>query len=150
VLEAQKILEKGYVVISDVWSATSYQQLRDDALRCERWNRLHPESTPRVPFISQKLAKTKGPYIAATDYMKLVPDMVSRWIPGTYIPLGTDGFGMSDTRAELRRHFEVCRRYIVVAALDALRADGKLEAALVAQAISDFGIDPDKLDPLDV
>ncbi len=149
VLEAQKILEKDFGVSSDVWSATSYQQLRDDALRSERWNRLHPESERRVPFIEQKLAGTKGPYIAATDYMKLVPDMVARWIPGSFTPMGTDGFGMSDTRAELRRHFEVCRRYIVVAALDALRAEGQLEASFVGKAIADLGIDPEKLDPLD-
>ena len=150
VLEAQKILAQDYAVSSDVWSATSYQQLRDDALRCERWNRLHPESRPRVPFLSSKLAGTKGPYIATTDYMKLVPDMVSRWIPGTFVSLGTDGFGMSDTREQLRRHFEIGRRFIVIASLDALRSEGRVEASLVSKAIRDLGLDADKIDPLDI
>jgi len=150
VLAAQEILQQDFGVTSDVWSATSYQQLRDDALRCERWNRLHPQAEPRVPFIVSKLDGKKGPFVAASDYMKLVPDMVARWIPGTYIPLGTDGFGMSDTREELRRHFEICRRYIVAAALDGLRADGKLDAAFVGKAIQDLELKPDKIDPLDI
>ena len=148
VLEAQEMLGERFGVAADVWSATSYQQLRTDALSCERWNRLHPTSEAKVPYVSHLLDGVDGPFIAATDYMKAVPEMIARWVPGTFVPLGTDGFGMSDNRPELRRHFEVDAASIVIATLDALRVEGKIDAKVVDGAIQDLGVDPDKLDPL--
>jgi pyruvate dehydrogenase E1 component len=145
VLRAQEILAERYAVAADVWAVTSYQQLRREALACERYNRLHPEAEKRVPYITQTLAGSKGPFIAASDYMTLVQDQVSRWIPGRYVALGTDGFGMSDTREALRRHFEVDAECIAVAALSALHAEGKLDAKTLAQAIKDLGVDPNKV-----
>jgi pyruvate dehydrogenase E1 component len=145
VLRAQEILVERYGVAADVWAVTSYQQLRRDALTCERYNRLHPEAEKRVPYITQTLSGVKGPFIAASDYMTLVQDQVNRWIPGRYVALGTDGFGMSDTREALRRHFEVDAECIAVAALAALHAEGKLDAKTLAQAIKDLGVDPNKV-----
>uniref|UniRef100_A0A832I7G2 Pyruvate dehydrogenase E1 component n=1 Tax=Eiseniibacteriota bacterium TaxID=2212470 RepID=A0A832I7G2_UNCEI len=146
-LRAQEILGERYGVAADVWSATSYQQLRMDALSCERWNRLHPDGAPRVPYVTRALEGHEGPVVAASDYLRLVPDMVARWVPRTFVPLGTDGYGRSDTREALRRFFEVDAEHIVVATLSALRAEGKVEAATVTQAMKDFGIDPDAPDP---
>lgn len=148
VLEARELLAEKYGVSADVWSVTSYQQLRYDALECDRYNRLHPESAPRVPFLTKALEGAEGPFIAASDYVKALPDMVREWIPGQLTSLGTEGFGMSDTREALRRHFEIDRESIVIAALDALRKQGKVSAQLVAQAIKDLGVDPEKLEPL--
>jgi pyruvate dehydrogenase E1 component len=145
VLRAQEILAERYDVGADVWAVTSYQQLRREALAAERHNRLHPEAEPRVPYITQQLAGSKGPFIAASDYMTLVQDQVARWIPGRYVALGTDGFGMSDTREALRRHFEVDAESIVVGALAALHAEGQLDAKTLAQAIRDLGVDPNKV-----
>jgi len=150
VLRAQQILAEKYGVSADVWSATSYQQLRADALACERENRLHPEAEQKVPYIARALEGVQGPFVAASDYLKLTGDQISRWIPGRFVPLGTDGFGMSDTREALRRHFEIDAENIVLAALDALRLEGKLEAGVVAQAIRDLDIDAEKVDPLKV
>jgi pyruvate dehydrogenase E1 component len=149
-LRAQRILLEGYGVSSDVWSVTSYQQLRSDALSCERWNRLHPEAEPRASFLGRALAGARGPVVAASDYLKAVADQVARFVPGRFVPLGTDGFGMSDTREALRRHFEVDAESIVVAALDALRLDGKLDASVVARAIGELGVDPEKREPISV
>jgi pyruvate dehydrogenase E1 component len=145
VLRAQEILIEKYGVAADVWAVTSYQQLRREALTCERYNRLHPEAEKRVPYITQALSGSKGPFIAASDYMTLVQDQVTRWIPGRYVALGTDGFGMSDTREALRRHFEVDAECIAVAALAALHAEGALDAKTLAQAIKDLGVDPNKV-----
>jgi pyruvate dehydrogenase E1 component len=150
VIRAQQLLAEKFDVSSDVWSVTSYQLLRNNALSCERHNRLHPEDEQRVPYLTRKLEGVKGPFIAATDYMKLVPDHVARWIPGRFVPLGTDGFGLSDTRAALRRHFEVDAEDIVIAALDALRLDGKLDAATVTRALRELGVDPDKVEPMSI
>ena len=150
VLEAQEILANDYGIAADVWSATSYQQLRDDALKCERWNRLHPGAEARTPYISRVLEGVEGPFIAATDYMKTLPDLISRWVPGRLVPLGTDGYGMSDNRPELRRHFEVDAQSIVIATLDALRCEGQVGVADVENAIKAFGLNPDKIEPLDV
>jgi pyruvate dehydrogenase E1 component len=133
-----------------VWSVTSYQQLRNDGLACERHNRLHPEAEARVPFLATALDGVEGPFIAASDYMKALPDLVSRWVPGRLVSLGTEGYGMSDTREALRQHFEIDEASIVVGALDALRQEGKVEGSLVARAITDFGIDPEKIDPMSV
>ncbi len=150
VLRAQGILAERFGVTADVWSVTSYSELRKDALRCERENRLHPTDEQRVPYISQALRDVHGPFIAASDYLKLQADQIARWIPGRLVPLGTDGFGMSDTREALRRHFEIDAENIVLAALDALRQDGKIEANEVAAAVEQLGIAPDKVDPASV
>ena len=147
VLRAQKLLADRFDVSSDVWGVTSYVELRRDALECERYNRLHPESEQRVPYLSRALGDEKGPFIAASDYVKTVPDQVARWIPGRFVPLGTDGFGMSDTREALRQHFEVDAENIALAALDALRAEGKLSGSVVAKALTELGIEPEKLAP---
>jgi pyruvate dehydrogenase E1 component len=145
VLRAQEILAEKYDVAADVWGVTSYQQLRREALGCERHNRLHPELPRQVPYITRQLEGAKGPFIAASDYMTLVQDQVTRWIPGRYVALGTDGFGKSDTREALRRHFEVDAECIVAAALAALAAEGQLEAATVTRAIRDLGVDAEKI-----
>jgi pyruvate dehydrogenase E1 component len=145
VLAAQQLLEQRFGVAADVWGVTSYQQLRREALECERQARLHPEAQPRVPFLTQTLAGAEGPFIAASDYMTLVQDQVARWIPGRYVPLGTDGFGMSDTREALRRHFEVDAECIAAAALAALAADGRYDRAGVTRAMAELGVDPDKV-----
>jgi pyruvate dehydrogenase E1 component len=146
-LRAQEILAERYGVAADVWSATSYQQMRADALSCERWNRLHPGETPRVPYVARALEGHDGPVVAATDYLRIVPEMVARWIPRRFVPLGTDGYGRSDTREALRRFFEVDAEHIVVATLSALAAEGQVPAARVAEAIRDFGIDAGAPDP---
>jgi pyruvate dehydrogenase E1 component len=145
VLRAQEILAERYDVSSDVWGVTSYRELRTDALACERDNRLHPEAQPKVPYITQALQGVEGPFITASDYMKAMGDLVARWIPGRLVPLGTDGYGMSDTREALRRHFEVDAECIVIGALDGLRLDGKLTGQDVARAIAELGVDPDKV-----
>jgi pyruvate dehydrogenase E1 component len=150
VLRAQEILAERFDVRADVWSVTSYLALRRDALECERWNRLHPLDAPRVPYLTRALDGVGGPFVAATDYMKAIPDQIARWMPGRFVPLGTDGFGMSDTREALRRHFEVDAESIVVATLDALRQEGKADAVEVARAIDALGLDPEKLDPMAV
>jgi pyruvate dehydrogenase E1 component len=150
VLRAQQLLAEKFGVSADVWSVTSYQQLRNDALSCERHNRLHPEDEARVPYLSQALDGVEGPFIAASDFMKLAADQVARWIPGRFVPLGTDGFGLSDTRRELRRHFEVDAENVVLAALDALRLEGKLEPSEVARAIRELAVDPDKFEPMSI
>jgi pyruvate dehydrogenase E1 component len=150
VLRAQKILSERFDVSADVWGVTSYQQLRRDALACERHNRLHPTDAPRVPYITRALDGAKGPFIAASDYMKIVPEQITRFIPGRFVALGTDGFGMSDTREALRRHFEIDAENVVLAALDALRAEGRIDVAVVERAIEELGIDPEKVDPASV
>ena len=148
VLGAAELLMDDFGIPSDVWSVTSFNELRREALETERWNQLHPEDKPKTTFIEQCLADRKGPYIAATDYMKIVPDQIQRWVPGRFISLGTDGYGRSDGRAALRNHFEVDKRYIAVTALQALAEDGALDAKTVAQAIEKYGIDPGKPDPV--
>ncbi|OQX68882.1 MAG: pyruvate dehydrogenase (acetyl-transferring), homodimeric type [Sorangiineae bacterium NIC37A_2] len=148
-IEAREILKK-YGVSANIWSVTSYHELRNDALSADRWNRLHPLSEGRVPFLKQALDGVTGPFIAVSDYMKALPDLVREWLPGPLTSLGTEGFGMSDTREELRRHFEIDAESIAIAALDALRKQGKVDGGLVARAISELGVNPDKLDPLSV
>ena len=147
-LRAQQILAEHYGVSADVWSATSYKNLRNDALAVERWNMLHPEKPPRKPYIVQLLEKEEGPFVAASDYMKLVPDQISRWVPGGLFTLGTDGFGRSDTREALRRFFEVDAESITIAVLYRLAEEGKIKKTVVTKAIQELGIDPEKVDPL--
>jgi len=150
VLAAAEILENQFGVPADVFSVTSYSELRRNALETERWNMLHPDQPPRRCYVQQALADHDGPFIAASDYMKTVPDQIRQWVPGRYAVLGTDGFGRSDSREQLRRHFEVDRHYVVVAALKALADEGKLDHKTVAQAMKAFGIDAEKPDPVKV
>jgi len=146
-LRAADILAERFGVGADVWSVTSFQQLRADALAAERWNRLHPTEPPRVPYVTERLGDAPGPVIAASDFMKAVPEMVARFVPQGLTPLGTDGFGLSDTRAALRRHFEVDAEHIVVAALSQLARTGAIAPGTAADAVIGFGIDPDGPDP---
>jgi pyruvate dehydrogenase E1 component len=146
-LEAQQLLADEFEVAADVWSATSYKLLREDALEAERWNRLHPGETPRVPYVTQCLGETKGPIVAVTDFMKMVPDQIARFVPQPFVPLGTDGYGFSDTRPALRRHFEVDAPHLVIATLDALARANAIKPEVVEKAIRRFDIDPDRPDP---
>jgi pyruvate dehydrogenase E1 component len=148
VLDAQRMLAERYHVASDVWSVTSYNQLRRDAQAARRWNRHHPAETPRQAYIEKVLAGHEGPFVAASDYVQAVPEQIAPWIPGSYLVLGTDGMGRSESRAALRRHFEVDAESVVIAALDQLRQLGKLDAATVSRAIDELDFDPDKIDPL--
>jgi pyruvate dehydrogenase E1 component len=150
VLAAADLLEKDFGIATDVFSATSFNELRRDALAVERWNLLHPNEKPRRTYVQEVLGDRSGPFIAATDYMKTVADQIRQWVPGRYAVLGTDGFGRSDSRAELRRFFEVDRNYVVLATLKSLADDGKVDAKVVTQAMKSFGIDPEKPNPLTV
>jgi pyruvate dehydrogenase E1 component len=150
VLAAAEILEKDYGVPADVFSVTSFNELRRDALAAERWNTLNPAKPARTCYLRECLGERKGPFIAATDYMKTLPDQVRQWIPGRYAVLGTDGYGRSDSRAALRQFFEVDRHYITVAALKALSDEGKMDVATVTGAMKAFGIDAKKPNPLTV
>jgi pyruvate dehydrogenase E1 component len=136
-----------YGVGAELWSVTSYQKLRDEANGIERWNRLHPSEQPRVPFVTSTLEGTEGPIIAVTDFMKLVPDQVGRFVPRRYVILGTDGFGRSDGRAALRHHFETDVGHVVLSVLSALAADGQIDHAPVKDALDRYGIDADATDP---
>jgi pyruvate dehydrogenase E1 component len=147
VIKAQEILESKYNVSADVWSVTSYTELYRDGHAAERWNMLHPTASPRVPYVTQCLKDAAGVLIAATDYVKAMPDTIDRWLPRPLTALGTDGFGRSETRAALREFFEVDYRYVVVATLAALARDGKIEAAVVDEAIKAHNINPEKSNP---
>ncbi len=149
-LRAQEILAEHYQVDADVWSATSYQQLRRESLAVDRWNRLHPEAPQRHSYLEKILAGHSGPFIAASDSIKAVPDQIAPWVPGGLVSLGTDGYGRSETRESLRRFFEVDAEHIVVAALAALAKRGEVEKRVVSQAIRDFAIDPEKGNPTDL
>ena len=148
VLGAAELLEKDFNIPVDVWSVTSFNELRREALAVERWNQLHPGHPPKKSYIETCLADRPGPYVAATDYMKIIPDQIQRWVPGSFVSLGTDGYGRSDDRKALRQHFEVDKRYIAVTALKALADDNVLDQKTVAQAIEKYGIDPDRPDPV--
>ena len=148
-LRARQILSKRYRVAADVWSVTSYKELRREALAADRWNRLHPGEPPRVPHVARSLDPDRGPVIAASDYMQLVPEMIARWTPGGLTSLGTDGFGRSETRARLRRFFEVDAESIVLASLTELARRGEIKQTVLAKAIDDLGIDPSKADPVE-
>ncbi|MBI5773622.1 MAG: pyruvate dehydrogenase (acetyl-transferring), homodimeric type [Verrucomicrobia bacterium] len=147
-LKAQEILAERYHVSADVWSATSYKQLRTDALRAKRWNMMHPAETPRQSYVEQLLAKEKGVFVAVSDYMKIVPDQIAEWVPGGLMTLGTDGFGRSETREALRRFFEVDAESTVIATLYSLAQKGAIEKSVVAQAIKDLQVDPEKVFPI--
>jgi pyruvate dehydrogenase E1 component len=147
-LRAQKILAEKYGVSADVWSATSYKQLRNDALKAQRWNRLHPTAEPRKSYLETVLEKETGPFIAVSDYMKLVPDQIAPWVPGGLTTLGTDGFGRSDVRPRLRRFFEIDAEMTVIATLHALSQRGAVEKTTVENAIKELGVDPEKATPV--
>jgi pyruvate dehydrogenase E1 component len=147
VIRAQEILETQYNVGADVWSVTSFSELYRDGHHCERWNMLHPGAPPREPHVARCLKDAPGVFVAASDYVKALPDSIDRWLPRPLVALGTDGFGRSETRAALRDFFEVDYRYVVIATLGALARDGKLDRAVVQQAISAYAIDPDKANP---
>jgi len=148
VLRAQELLAANHDVAADVWSVTSYKLLREEGLEVERWNRLHPGEPAKVPYVTGALEASEGPVIAASDWVKAVPDMIGRFVPGHYVVLGTDGFGRSDTREHLRRHFEVDAEHIVVATLAALAQSGDVKPEAVAEAIERYGIDADRANPL--
>ncbi len=148
VLKAQDILAEKYHVAADVWSVTSYKALYSDGIETERWNLLHPSDKPRVPYVSQCLAEAPGVLVAATDYLKALPNMVSQWMPRRLASLGTDGFGRSESRESLRNFFEVDARFITLATLHELLREGKIQASVVQQAIKELGIDVEKADPL--
>jgi pyruvate dehydrogenase E1 component len=146
VLGAQKLLEK-YNVAADVWSVTSYQELYREGHASDRWNMLHPDEQPRVPYVAQCLKDAPGVIVAASDYLKLLPDSIDRWMPRRVRSLGTDGFGRSDDRAGLREFFEVDARFVALATLSELADDGQIDRKVVAQAIKDFGVDAEKANP---
>jgi pyruvate dehydrogenase E1 component len=147
-LQAQDILEEKYGVAADVWSLTSYKALYSDGNEVDRWNRLHPGAKPKVPYLTECLADAPGVLVAASDYLKALPNMVSKWMPRRLAALGTDGFGRSEGRKSLREFFEVDARFITLATLYELLQDGKIERSVVDRAIKDLGIDPEKLNPV--
>ncbi len=146
VLAAQKMLEK-YGVAADVWSVTSYQELYRDGHACERWNMLHPSAAQKVPYVTQCFKDAPGVIVAASDYLKVLPDAIDRWMPRKIRSLGTDGFGRSEDRQTLRDFFEVDSRFVTVATLAELVKEGQIEPKIVAQAIQELGINPEKLNP---
>ena len=150
VLASSEILLKDFGVDSDVWSVTSFNELRRNALQIERWNNLNPDKQLKKNYIQSCLSSSAGPFIAATDYMKIIPDQIQRWVPGTFISLGTDGYGRSDTRSALRKHFEVDRWFIVITTLKALSDQGMIDGRIVSKAIKKYGIDPSKKDPVNL
>jgi pyruvate dehydrogenase E1 component len=145
---AAKILEADYKIAADVWSVTSVNELYREGKSIERWNTLHPEKAPRQAYITQQLANSDGPVVAASDYIKASMEQLRCLLPHSYVVLGTDGFGRSDTREKLRHFFEVSREFVVVAALKALADEGAIKPALVTKAIKSLGIDPEKIDPV--
>jgi pyruvate dehydrogenase E1 component len=149
-IAAAELLEKDFGIAADLWSVTSFSELRREGLAKDRWNALHPEEKPRVSFVEEMLKGREGPVIAATDYMKLHADSIRAFLPARYRVLGTDGFGRSDTRANLRRFFEVNRHWIAVHALKALADEGELPAAKVVEAIRKYGLDSEKPNPVTV
>ncbi len=150
VIAAQSLLAERLGVAAEVYSAPSWPEARRDALRVDRWNRLHPAETPRVPFVSTVLGADGGPIIAASDWMKALPDLVRPWIEAPFVTLGTDGFGRSDTRESLRSYFEIDAPHIAAAALAALARAGEITTDAAAKGIAELGVDPDKADPLEV
>jgi pyruvate dehydrogenase E1 component len=152
--QAQAELAEHYGVAAELWSVPSYKRLRENALSVERWNRLHPGDQPRVPFVTERLTASAGPIVAVTDFMKVVPDQIARFVPAdasgrprAFTPLGTDGFGRSDTREALRRFFETDAAHIQVAVLAGLAADGHIDSSVVLDCIKRNDIDPDTADP---
>jgi pyruvate dehydrogenase E1 component len=150
VLRAQQLLAEKFQVAADVWSVTSYKELHRDTLDCERWNRLHPTAPARKSYLETLLAAEKGVFIAASDYLKVLPDMISRWVPGGLLSLGTDGFGRSEDRPSLRRFFEVDAEHVAAAALYQLALRGEIAKSEVEKAIKVLGLDPERPNPVTV
>lgn len=148
VLKAQQILGDDYGIASDAWSVTSYKELRREALEVERWNLLHPTEKPRTCYVEQALAGAQGPFIAASDYMHLVSEQIAKWVPGRLVTLGTDGFGRSETREALRRHFEIDAPHIVFATLSTLAREGTVDKKTVQKAAKALDIDAEKINPV--
>ena len=146
-LEAQKFLAEEFNVAADVYSVTSYKSLSEDALECERWNRLHPEAPAKISFVQKTLGGVEGPIVAVSDYMKALPDTISRFVPAPYLILGTDGYGFSDTREALRRHFEIDSGHIVVTVLEGLAQQGDIDPHIVTKAIEKYNLDVNADDP---
>ena len=147
---AAEILETRYNICADIWSMTSINELARDGKDAQRWNMLNPTETPKIPFLTAQLQDCEGPFIAATDYIKAHTDQIRDLVPGRFTVLGTDGFGRSDTRAKLREFFEVDRRFVVLAALKSLADDAVIDVGVVAQAITELGINADKPNPRSV
>lgn len=155
VLKAQEILEEDYKIAANVWSITSYKELRKDALNAERWNILHPAEQPHVPYLAKVLENLSAGqpggqpvFIAASDYVKTLPDSISKWVPGRLVSLGTDGFGRSEGRQDLRDFFEVDAKHIVLAALYGLLKENQIKLVNVEKAIKDLEINPSKVNPM--
>ena len=148
VLKAQEILADKFKIASDVWSVTSYTELRREAHECRRWNMLHPTATPRKSYLEEVTEGATGPFIAASDYVRAHSEQIAPWLPGNMLVLGTDGMGRSETRPALRRHFEVDGEFVTIATLYQLSQEGQIEAEVVAKAIQEMGVDPDKISPL--
>jgi pyruvate dehydrogenase E1 component len=146
-VDAQRLLATRFGVSAELWSVTSWKALREGALEAERWNRLHPGADRRVPFVAELFESAAGPIVAVTDYVKAVPDQIARFAPGQFLPLGTDGFGRSDTRAALRRHFEVDAAHVALAVLSELARAGEAKDDEVRDAIAELGIDAEAIDP---
>jgi pyruvate dehydrogenase E1 component len=146
VLRAQNILKEKFGIAADVWSVTSYSELRREALACERWNRLHPGEAPKAPWILRQLDSKGLPVVATSDWVKAVPDQIARWFPD-FLSLGTDGLGRSESRKALRRFFEVDAESVVIAALSQLLKRGVVDVAVVRKAIEEFGFPAEKPDP---
>ena len=145
---AQKLLAEKFGIGSTVWSVTSYKELRKHAHACRRWNMLHPNQRQRVSYVEQQFDGLKGPFIAASDNVRAVAEQIDPWVPGGLFALGTDGFGRSETRANLRRHFEVDAECIAVAALYRLAELGQFDRTKLAAAIEELNINPEKIDPM--
>ena len=145
---AASILETDFSIEADIWSMTSVNQLRRDGLQCERWNRLNPEQPQRKPYVTRQLENATGPVICATDYIQSYGDQIRPFIKQPYTVLGTDGFGRSDTRAQLRKHFEVDRYFVVIATLRSLFDEGAIELSVLKAAMEKFSISGDKPDPM--
>jgi pyruvate dehydrogenase E1 component len=147
---AAELLERDCGVAADVWSVTSVNELAREGNEVSRWNRLHPTHAPKVPFVTEQLSQSPGPFIAATDYQKAHTDQLREFIPGAFTVLGTDGFGRSDTRQQLRQHFEVSREFIALAAMKALADQQVIDPVAVENALTNWGIDADKPNPMRV
>ncbi|HKJ94367.1 MAG TPA: pyruvate dehydrogenase (acetyl-transferring), homodimeric type, partial [Gammaproteobacteria bacterium] len=150
VIEAADMLKKDWSVDSDVWSCTSFTELRRDGIDCERWNMLHPDKDARTPYVTECLEGHDGPAIASTDYMRSFADQIRPYVDRRFVVLGTDGYGRSDTREKLRHFFEVDRYYVTIAALNALADEGKIKKSKVAEAIKKYGVNPDAPNPVTV
>ncbi len=148
VREAARLLAQDFSVTADVWSVTSFNELRREGLAVERYNALHPQVKKKLSYVEQQLAGRNGPVIAASDYVRLYADQIRAFVPAPFVTLGTDGYGRSDTRAKLRHFFEVDAKFIVLSALNALVESGELSADVVTDAMNRYGINPDKLDPV--